>query len=213
MVTAREMLARIVIGAYRGGTRARSRLFSLSAGPAFASFGARSTIEVPVRLSGEAGIAIGDDVFVGAGCWLQAIADDTGRIGEVVIGDGTNIAGGCVVSAARMIRVGERVLIARNVYISDHAHAFGDPRRAILAQGISQIGAVEIADGAWIGQNVVICPGVRIGRGAVVGANAVVRQDVPDHTVAAGVPARLIRGTGREDAVPGRPEARGRVAP
>ena len=213
MVMAREMLARLVISAYRGGTRARSKLFSLSAGRGFASFGARSTIELPVRLVGEARISIGDDVFVGAGCWLQAIADGAGTIGEVVIGDGTNIAGGCVVSAARMIRVGERVLIARNVYISDHAHAFGDPNRAILAQGISQIGGVEIADGAWIGQNVVVCPGVRIGRGAVVGANAVVRQDVPDYTVAAGVPARLIRRTDREAADLGRPDDRGSVVP
>ena len=85
------------------------------------------------------------------------------------------------------------MLIAKNVYIADHRHAFGDPDRAILDQGIEGVAGVEVCDGAWIGQGVVVGPGVRIGRGAVVGANAVVLDDVPDRAVAAGVPARVIR--------------------
>ena len=50
-----------------------------------------------------------------------------------------------------------------------------------------------IGDGAWLGQNVVVCPGVTIGRGAVIGANAVVLDDVPDYAVAVGVPASVVR--------------------
>jgi acetyltransferase-like isoleucine patch superfamily enzyme len=52
---------------------------------------------------------------------------------------------------------------------------------------------VLIKRGAWLGQNVVVCPGVTIGRGAVVGANSVVNQDLPDHCVAAGAPARVLK--------------------
>jgi acetyltransferase-like isoleucine patch superfamily enzyme len=52
---------------------------------------------------------------------------------------------------------------------------------------------VEIGDGALLGQNVVVCPGVRIGRGAVVGANSVVRDDIPDRAIAVGAPARVVR--------------------
>ena len=85
------------------------------------------------------------------------------------------------------------MLLARNVYIADHAHAFEDPSRPVLDQGVDDIRPIEIGDGAWLGQNVVVCPGVRIGRGAVVGANAVVRDDVPDFSLAVGVPARVVR--------------------
>jgi acetyltransferase-like isoleucine patch superfamily enzyme len=83
--------------------------------------------------------------------------------------------------------------MARNVYIADHRHAFEDEGRAVLDQGIEQVAPVEIGEGAWLGQNVVVGPGVRIGRGAVVGANSVVLGDVPDHAVAVGAPARVVR--------------------
>jgi acetyltransferase-like isoleucine patch superfamily enzyme len=87
-------------------------------------------------------------------------------------------------------------LLARNVYIADHRHAFEDTGRAVLAQGIEGVAPVEIGDGAWLGENVVVCPGVRIGRGAVVGGNAVVTADIPDFAVAVGVPARVVRTFG-----------------
>ena len=52
---------------------------------------------------------------------------------------------------------------------------------------------VIIKDGAWLGEGCVILKGVTVGKRAVVGANAVVTQDVPDYTVVGGVPARVIR--------------------
>jgi acetyltransferase-like isoleucine patch superfamily enzyme len=52
---------------------------------------------------------------------------------------------------------------------------------------------VNIEDGSWLGQNVVVLPGVTIGAGAVVAANSVVREDVPPGSVAAGAPARVVR--------------------
>lgn len=180
--------------------RASRKGFSRLAAAAFAEFGRGSTLERPIRLAGTESIAIGDDVFIGAGSWLQTLGDPAHVVLE--IGDGTEMAGNCTVSAAQFVKIGKRVLIARNVYISDHVHAFDDPSRAIIDQGITGLAAVVIGDGAWLGENVVVCPGVRIGAGAVIGANAVVRSDVPDHTLAAGVPARIIRdlGVGAEHA-------------
>ena len=72
-------------------------------------------------------------------------------------------------------------------------HAYDDPKRPVLAQGITRVLPVEIGDGAWLGENVVVGPGVRIGRGAVIGANSVVLEDIPDHAVAVGAPARVVR--------------------
>ena len=66
----------------------------------------------------------------------------------------------------------------------------------MLVQGIAGVAGVDIGDGAWLGQNVVVCPGVSIGRGAVIGANSVVKDDVPAFSVAAGAPARVVRDTG-----------------
>jgi lipopolysaccharide O-acetyltransferase len=137
-------------------------------------------------------MVIGDDVFVGPGSWLQVL-DENGADVAIEIGHGTSIAGGCVISAASSVRLGRKVLIARNVYISDHIHAYDDTTRAVLDQGVTRIEAVEIGDGAWLGENVVVCPGVSVGRGAVVGANAVVTDDVPDYSLAVGAPARIVR--------------------
>jgi acetyltransferase-like isoleucine patch superfamily enzyme len=173
---------------YRLWRRASAKGFSLLVGRSFASFGRSTVVEPPLRLVGEERIDVGANVFVGAGSWLQALGS-----GRIEIGDGCSFAGSVTLSAAASIRVGRRVLMARNVYVSDHSHEFADPDRAILDQGLTQVAPVVIDDGAWLGQNVVIGPGVRIGRGAVVGANSVVRDDVPDRAVAVGAPARVVR--------------------
>ena len=62
-----------------------------------------------------------------------------------------------------------------------------------MHQGVDNVGEVVIDDGAWLGQNVVVTSGVRIGRGAAVGANAVVTKDVPDYSLAVGSPARVVK--------------------
>lgn len=184
-------LARLALTSYRLWGRATSKAFSLLASGAFASFGAGSVIQLPVRLAGERRIAVGSRVFVGPGCWLQALGP--GEEPALVIGDGTKIVGGAVFSASASIRIGAKVLMARNAYIADHQHAFTDTGRAVLDQGIERIAPVLIGDGAWLGENVVVGPGVTIGRGAVIGANAVVLSDVPPHSVAVGAPARVVR--------------------
>lgn len=194
-------LASLALSLYRGGARLRAKVFSLACGRAFASFGSRSVIEPPVRLQGERRISIGSDVYVGAGSWLQVL-DGIDRHVALAIGDGTSIAGSCVLSAALRVRVGRKVLLARNVYIADHSHAYADAGRAVLDQGIRQVAPVEVDDGAWLGQNVVVGPGVRIGRGSVIGANSVVLEDVPDYCVAVGAPARVVKEFAPREAVP-----------
>jgi lipopolysaccharide O-acetyltransferase len=178
------------LGFYRRAVRLRDKLFSLLIRGSFASYGARSVLQLPLRLSGEARIAIGSDVFIGSGSWLQVLEGE-GNV-ALSVGDGTSVSGNCVLSAAQSVRLGKKVLLARNVYIADHMHAFDDRLRAVLEQGITRVAPVEIGDGAWLGQNVVVGPGVRVGRGAVIGANSVVLEDVPDFEVAVGAPARVV---------------------
>jgi acetyltransferase-like isoleucine patch superfamily enzyme len=187
----RRIAGRLSLGSYRLVRRVWGKAFSTAIGGAFAEFGPRSVIQPPVRLAGESGIAIGCDVWIGANSWLQSLSESGGI--ALSIGDGTSISGNVVLSAARSVRLGKKVLIARGVYISDHIHNYGDTETAVLDQGIGRLEPVEVGDGAWIGENVVVCPGVKIGRGAVVGANAVVTADVPEHSLAVGAPARVVR--------------------
>lgn len=179
----------------RLASRGHSKAASLLAAGAFDAYGSGSVLERPLRLSGERRIRIGRDVFVGAGSWLQVLDGCESGV-AITIGDGSSFSGGCVISAAGSITIGQRVLLARNVYVADHQHAFEDTSRAVLDQGVDRVMPVEIGDGAWLGENVVVGPGVRIGAGAVVGANAVVLSSIPDHCVAVGAPARVIRRFG-----------------
>ena len=74
-----------------------------------------------------------------------------------------------------------------------------------MDQGVDKIAPIVIGDGAWLGENVVVCPGVHIGRGAVVGANSVVVRDVPARAVAVGAPAVVVRQLETTSAVPDPP--------
>src|SRR4029077_4719972 len=111
---------------YRFSIRLRCKLFSLLVSGAFARFGRKTVLMYPLRLGGEDRIAIGDRVFFGAGCWLQALPDGDKRSVALSIGNGSSSSGGCVISAVRSVILEEDVLLARNVYISDHIHKYSE---------------------------------------------------------------------------------------
>lgn len=176
---------------YRGVARVYRKGFSLLASGAFAEFGAHSVLAPPIRIEGEERIAVGSGVFVGSGCWLHTEGEGTGVALE--IGDGSSIGAYSALSAVHSVKIGKRVLTARHIYVSDHSHDFADLDVAVRDQGLDKVAPVEIGDGAWLGESVVVLPGVRIGRGAVIGANSVVTADVPDGGIAVGAPARVVR--------------------
>jgi carbonic anhydrase/acetyltransferase-like protein (isoleucine patch superfamily) len=179
--------------------RLRAKSFSMLASGAFAHFGKETMLMCPVRLSGERRISIGARVFIGADSWLQTLPDGESQSVAITIGDGVSFSGSCVISAVRMVRLEDEVLLARNVYISDHIHKYTQVGTPILAQGLDKISPVLIRRGAWLGQNVVVCPGVTIGQGSVIGANSVVTQSIPDFCVAVGSPARVVRSIKASD--------------
>jgi len=90
------------------------------------------------------------------------------------------------------IQIGDRVYTSPFTQIVAVNHVFDDPNRPFVEQGITAKGIV-IEDDVWIGSGAIITDGVRVGKGAVIAAGAVVTGDIPAHTVAAGVPARVVR--------------------
>ena len=178
---------------YRLYRRIISKAFSIGCSKSFAYFGKKSVITPPVRITGEKYIGIGENVFIGGNCWLQVLNSKPHYSTVLEIKDRVSIVGSVIISAAEKILIEEGVLIANNVYISDHMHQFENKNLAVKDQGISRIKPVIVEKGAWIGQNVVIGPGVTIGKGSVVGANSVVTHNVADYVTVAGVPAKMIR--------------------
>ena len=108
------------------------------------------------------------------------------------IGPGTIINVGAYLSGEGGLSIGADVLIGADAKLLSAGHEI-DAGDEIIARNRITRAAITIDDGAWIGAGAIVLEGVRVGRGAVVAAGAVVRTDVPDGMIAAGVPARIIR--------------------
>lgn len=134
---------------------------------------------------GNRGIRIGSGVFVGRNTILSC------KNGDIDLGDRTNIGFNCEVFSASHVTLGADSLLAAYCYIVGGDHDFSDTSKAVLAQGRVSKG-VAIGEGVWMGSGAKVLDGVVVGRHAIIGAQAVVREDVPDYGVAVGVPAKVI---------------------
>lgn len=112
------------------------------------------------------------------------------------IGNNVVINDDCHIGVFNRVEIHNDVLIASKVYISDHSHGETNHTDMQLPPRLRPIiskGPVIIEKNVWLGEGVCILPNVRIGRNSVVGANAVVTKDIPPYSIAAGMPARVIR--------------------
>ena len=111
----------------------------------------------------------------------------------LTIGDRVTASGALQVLAFDSVIIEDDVMFATNVFVADGTHAFGHVDVPYKFQGVGQPRPIRIGRGSWIGQNVVILPGVQIGPMAIVGSNSVVTRDVPARTIVVGSPARVLR--------------------
>jgi acetyltransferase-like isoleucine patch superfamily enzyme len=132
-----------------------------------------------------AGIRIGNGVFVGRNTILSC------KNGDIELADGANIGFNCEIFSASRVRVGAGVLMAAYGYVIGGDHDFSDPSKSVLDQTRVSAG-VTIGDGVWMGAGAKVLDGVTIGNDSVIGAAAVVREDVPARAVAVGIPARVV---------------------
>lgn len=169
------------------------RLFSLVQSRAgYGSFGKGTVIRPPATISNRQCIELGNRVSIGSRSFISIVKTGNNRP-TFVVGDDVTIGSNFCVSCIDSVRIGNKVLMADRVFIGDCYHDYRDITTPVIDQPMKAMGAVVIEDGAFIGINAVILPGVTIGRNAVVGASSVVTDDVPNYAVVVGNPAKIIR--------------------
>lgn len=160
-------------------------------------------VRFPIYIRGRYAMRFGPRLTTGRHVRLDAFPLKPGKP-VLVIGADVQLNDSVHIGAAELVEIGDHVLIASRVFITDHSHgeysqfnpaSFPETlpaQRPIVAR------PVRIGNNVWLGEQVCVLPGVTIGEGAIVGANAVVTRDVPPNTIVAGNPARVIKTFNRE---------------
>ena len=137
--------------------------------------------------AGEKGITLGDGVIVSRNCVLQ------GKTGPLFIGDRTDIGCNCIFSSVSGIEIGASTLIAAHCYIGGGQYRSDRMDIPMMDQGTYSTGPVILGEDVWLGAGVIVLDGVRIGKGSIVGAGSVVTREIPEYSIAVGVPAKVVK--------------------
>ena len=128
--------------------------------------------------------------YIGPNVNIEKGADfGTGK--DISIGKNSDLGINCKVRGP--LEIGEDVMMGPNCIIITSSHNHSDISKHMIYQGDTVPQKVTIEDDCWIGFNVIILPGVRIGKGSIIGAGAVVTKDIPPYSIAVGVPAKVIK--------------------
>lgn len=138
------------------------------------------------------GIELGENTIIMFGAVLHVYNFRDLPNSGIKIGKDSLVGEYTVIRGQGGVEIGDRVYTSPFTQIIAVNHVFDDPDRPFVDQGITAEG-IHIEDDVWIGSGAIITDGVRVGKGAVVAAGSVVTQDVPPHSVVAGVPAKPIR--------------------
>ncbi len=153
-----------------------------------------ATIEDGVKIDAlsKDGIEVGENFSIGR----NSIIECTGVLRELgeklTIGKNVGIAANAFISMRGPVEIGDDTIFGPNVAIHAENHNFSDFDKPIRLQGGTRKG-IKIGNNCWIGSGVIILDGVTIGDGCVIAAGAVVNKDIPDNSIAGGVPAKVIK--------------------
>jgi acetyltransferase-like isoleucine patch superfamily enzyme len=133
-------------------------------------------------------VVLGDEVSINKDTIIEM-----GHGGSLIIGARTTIQPHCQFSVYKgTIRIGEEVQIAPNCAFYPYNHGMS-PESSMKQQALLSKGGITLEDDVWLGYGVIVLDGVRIGRGAVIGAGSVVNRDIPEGAIAVGVPAKVVK--------------------
>ncbi len=151
------------------------------------------------EIRGKDMVHFGKGLTTGVGCRIEAFIADGNNDKKIFFGDYIQMNDYVHISALQSVTIGSNTLIASNVYISDNSHGFykGSQKDTspyvIPTKRPYYVAAVTIEERVWLGEGVIVMPGVKIGEGAIVGAHSIVNRDIPSNSIAVGSPARVIK--------------------
>ena len=168
-----------------------------ASGRRFASMGPGSSIAFPPgAIYGEEAISVGAGTMIGPyvslAVGMPGEPIDASRPAVLTIGERCSIGRGSSIVGRTGIEIGDDVTTGPGVYITDHNHTYTDVSVPIIRQWPAD-DPVHIGSGSWLGADVVVLPGAHIGAQVTVAAGSVVRGVVPEYSVVAGAPARVVR--------------------
>lgn len=163
-------------------------------------------------VSGHKYISLGENFRAGFSLRLEAIASfaDQEFNPKLTIGNNTFINDFVHIGCINDVQIGNNVLLASKIYIGDHNHGYYGSNDIDLHQNpemppaerlLSNNASVCIEDNVWIGESVSILPGSHIGRCSIIGANSVVRGEIPPFSIAVGSPAVVVKEFCHKDQV------------
>jgi acetyltransferase-like isoleucine patch superfamily enzyme len=138
------------------------------------------------------GVILGNNVTI----LRNTVIECTGNIKNMgvglVIGDDVGIAQNCFIQVRGKVTIGSHVMFGPNVSIFSENHGFTNLETPMISQPTIR-GEVIIEDDVWLGTRSVILSGIRIGKGSIIAAGALVNRDVPPYSIVAGVPGKVIK--------------------
>ena len=158
-----------------------------------------SLIRFPIDMRGRKHISLGRGLTTGRYCRIEAYPADDSPDARVIIGAGVQINDFVHITGVSRVSIGNGVLIASRVFISDSDHGVyggnGAHSSPDIPPALRPLTAkpVVIEDNVWLGENVSVLSGVTIGKGSVIGTGSVVTKDIPAYSIAVGIPARVIK--------------------
>lgn len=140
----------------------------------------------------EEGIQLGNQVVLGRNVVLSCKGKAPG--GTIRIGERTNIGMNSVIHSEEKVEIGQNVLIAAYAYIVGGGnHNYEALDVPIIDQSSLNKGGIVIEENVWLGARVTVGDGVTIAKGSVIGACALVKDSIPENSIAVGIPAKVIR--------------------
>jgi len=156
------------------------------------SLGENSIVHRPAGVFGAHQIAIGRNSLILGGCHLSVETPAWDRPAPVLsIGDRVGIRPYCMISASESIRIEDDVIIGAFTSVIDSDHTFAQGRPNVMHNSVDTA-PIRVGRGTWLAERVAVLRGASIGRCCIVGANSVVRGELPDYAIAVGAPARVV---------------------
>lgn len=174
-------------------------LYTIFAKKNFCHFGKKSIIKPFLNTANASKIYVGDNVDIGSFCRITVSTQFAGIKCKsknkiiIKIGNNVDVGNNTFISGNNDIQIGDHVIMAPYVFITDHEHQTDNIDKDLHHQSLTNNGYVHIEDNVFIGTKASILKNVTIGRHSTIGANSVVTKDIPPFSIVVGNPAKIIK--------------------